>query len=151
MLDVHVCLLKVNSSMVFIKSCQYLCSLNPKKMKKEIIRLCDYCHGVIPFTRNYNSKFCCEECYKKNKSEVAAKLQRDKVHSLLMLSNDEIIHDLYLKYESKYYITAKELIDRGFNWTIYTASKTINNLPAKTLIRYGYTLFNNQTVQLWKL
>lgn len=33
-LDVHVCLLKVNSSMIFIKICQYLCSLNLKKNEK---------------------------------------------------------------------------------------------------------------------
>jgi predicted Zn-dependent protease len=83
--------------------------------------------------------------------ETAIDFQKKKVHALLILMNDEIIHDLYLKYESKFYITAKELIDRNFNWTIYKASITMNNLPAKSLIRYGYTLFNNQTVQLWKL
>ncbi len=73
------------------------------------------------------------------------------MHALLILKNDEIIHDLYIKYESKFYINAKELIDRSFNWTIYNATITINNLPVKTLIRYGYILFNNQSVQLWKL
>lgn len=120
-------------------------------MKTENIRLCEYCHGIVPDSRNKNSKYCCDECYSRNKAEVAVILQKDKAQALLMLKNDEIIHDLYLKYESKYYFSAKELIDRGFNWTIYNASRTINNLPAKTLIRYGYTLFNNQNVQLWKL
>ena len=122
-----------------------------KDMKIEEIRLCEYCHGVIPDTRNRNSKYCCDACYSKNKAEIAIDLQKKKVHALLMLKNDEIVHDLYLKYESKFYITAKEFIDRNFNWSIYNASITINNLPAKSLIRYGYTLFNNQTVQLWKL
>jgi len=120
-------------------------------MKIDEIRLCEHCHGVIPDTRNKNSKYCSDSCYSKNKADVAINLQKDKVRSLLLLNNDEIIHDLYLKYESKFYITAKELIDRNFNWTIYKASITANNIPAKSLIRYGYTLFNNQTVQLWKL
>ena len=122
-----------------------------ENMITDDIRLCEFCHGVIPDTRNKNSKFCCDCCYNRNKAAVAVIAQKEKIHSLIILKNDEIVHDLYLKYESKYYITAKELIDRGFNWTIYTASNTINNLSAKTLIRYGYTLFNNQTVQLWKL
>ncbi len=126
-------------------------SFKSKFMKIEEIRLCEYCHGVIPHTRNKNSKYCCDTCYSKNKAETAIDFQKKKVHALLILMNDEIIHDLYLKYESKFYITAKELIDRNFNWTIYKASITMNNLPAKSLIRYGYTLFNNQTVQLWKL
>lgn len=120
-------------------------------MKIDEIRLCEFCHGVIPDARNRNSKYCSDTCYSKNKAELAIDIQKKKVHALLILTNDEIIHDLYLKYESKFYITAKELIDRNFNWTIYNAAITINNLPAKSLIRYGYTLFNNQTVQLWKL
>ena len=115
------------------------------------IRLCEFCHGVIPDTRNKNSKYCCDSCYNRNKASLAVIAQKEKSHALLILKNDEIVHNLYLKYESNYYITAKELIDKGFNWALYTASKQINNLPAKTLIRYGYTLFNNQTVQLWKL
>ncbi len=121
-------------------------------MKKEIIRFCQYCTWVvIPESRNRNSKYCGDECYDMNKAEVAAQNNLKKANSLVLLKNDGIIHDLYLLYESKYYINTKELINRGFNWSIYNGETTINNLKAKSIIRYGYTLFNNQTVQLWKL
>lgn len=120
-------------------------------MKQEEIRFCDYCQYVIAYHLNKNTKFCSVECYANNKAKVAAERNLKRAHRLILLKNDEIIHDLYLMYESKYYVSAKELINRGFNWSIHNGEIIIDNLKSKAIIRYAYTLFNNQTVRLWKL
>lgn len=120
-------------------------------MKKGEIRFCEYCPNLIPDNYNKNTKYCCDECYENNKAEVAAERNLKRAQSLVLLKNDEIIHDLYLMYESNFYISAKELVNRGFNWSIHNGEVIIDNLKSKSIIRYAYTLFNNQTVRLWKL
>lgn len=120
-------------------------------MKEVEIRFCEYCQNLIPDSRNRNTKYCCDACYNNNKAEVAAERNLKRAHSLVLLKNDEIIHDLYLMYESKFYVSATELVNRGFNWSIHNGEIIIDNLKSKSIIRYGYTLFNNQTVRLWKL
>ena len=120
-------------------------------MKQYEIRFCDYCKYIIPDHLNKNTKFCSVGCYANNKAEVAAERNLKRAQSLILLKNDEILHDLYLLYESKFYVSAKELIQRDFNWSIHNGELLIDNLKSKIIIRYGYTLFNNQNVRLWKL
>ncbi len=45
-------------------------------MKTEDIRLCEYCHGIVPGSRNKNSKFCCDGCYSRNKAEFSVIIQK---------------------------------------------------------------------------
>lgn len=120
-------------------------------MNKEIIRFCAHCGDVIPDSRNGNSKFCKEECYDKNKAIIAAQRTKSKAEKLLLLNNDDIIHDLYRLRDPTYPLSAKELTNRDFNWSVHAGEEMRDNLIIKNMIRYGYTLFNNQTVQLWKL
>lgn len=120
-------------------------------MKKEEIRFCDYCQYLIPDHLNMNTKFCSRQCYDKNKAKVAAELNLKRAYYIILLKNDDIIHDWYLMCESKFYVSAKELIQRDFNWSIHNGEIIIDNLKSKAIIRYAYTLFNNQTVRLWKL
>jgi hypothetical protein len=120
-------------------------------MKKQVIRFCQYCPKVIPDSRNKNSKYCSDDCYDDHKAEEAVKNNLEKAHSLVLLKNDHILHDLYLAYDPKLFISAKELITRGFNWSINKGEVIIENLKANTIIRYAYTLFINQTVRIWKL
>jgi hypothetical protein len=68
----------------------------------------------------------------------------------VLLRNEEIVAGLYLTYGSMYYFSAKLLIERDFNWAIYSSEVTVDGLVAKKLIAHGYTLFTNQNVQLWK-
>lgn len=120
-------------------------------MEKEKIRFCNHCDGIIPDSRNGNSKFCSESCYLGNKTIVMAEANKIRAKQRILLKNDEILEELFYVYESKYYISAKILINRNFDWDIHSGETLIDNLNAKKLIRYGYTLFINQTVQLWKL
>ncbi len=120
-------------------------------MIKDKIRLCQLCGGIIPYYRNGNSKYCSDDCYNDNKAIEAVETNKTKAFERALLRNDECIHQLFEIYQSNYYITAKFLIDKNFNWSVYNATAYINNIKAKKIIRYGYTLFINQTVQLWKL
>ncbi len=117
---------------------------------KEEIRLCYTCGGILPSSRNGNSKFCDKACYGHNKAKIA-KLKGQKIAmERVLLKNEEIVTDLCQTYGSIYYFSAKLLIDRDFNWAIYSSEVTVNGLLAKKLIAHGYTLFTNQNVQLWK-
>jgi hypothetical protein len=100
-------------------------------MKKEVFRFCEYCNYLLPEQLNNNAK--------------------KRAEQILLLKNDNIIHELYLLYEDKFYISSIHLINQDFYWSIYNQDIIIHSTPAKSLIRYAYTLYKNNTVRLWKL
>jgi hypothetical protein len=116
----------------------------------EQIRLCYTCGGILPSSRNGNSKFCDKACYGHNKAKIAKLTGQKIAKERVLLKNEEIVTDLYQTYGSIYYFSAKLLIERDFNWAIYSSEVTVDGLLAKKLIAHGYTLFTNQNVQLWK-
>ena len=120
-------------------------------MKKEVFRFCEYCNYLLPEQLNNNAKYCSSECYNKNKAEIAALRNKKRAEQILLLKNDNIIHELYLLYEDKFYISSINLINQDFYWSIYNQDIIIHSTPAKSLIRYAYTLYKNNTVRLWKL
>ena len=117
---------------------------------KEEIRLCYTCGGILPSSRNGNSKFCDKTCYGHNKAKIAKLIGQKIAKERVLLKNEEIVTDLYQTYGSIYYFSAKLLIERDFNWAIYSSEVTVDGMLAKKLIAHGYTLFTNQNVQLWK-
>lgn len=121
------------------------------KMSKIKLRFCEYCQKVMSDHRNMNSKYCSTACYDANKADVAAESYKKRAQELVVIKNDEIIHQLYSLYEDKLYVNAEELSKLGFNWAIYTQDILVNNTKSKALLRYGYTLFDNQMVRLCKL
>ena len=116
----------------------------------EKIRICFTCGGIIPSTRNGNSKFCGTQCYDENKAKLAKITGQKIAMEMVLLKNEEIIAEFFQTYGSVYYLSAKLLIDRDFNWAIYSAEVSVNGVTAKKLITHGYKLFTNQHVQLWK-
>jgi len=116
----------------------------------EKIRLCFTCGGVMPYTRNGNSKYCSTACYSQNKAKLAKVAGQQMAMERVLLKNEEIVSSLYETYGSIYYLSAKLMIDRDFNWAIYSGEVSVNGVTAKKLITHGYTLFTNQNVQLWK-
>lgn len=121
----------------------YMCNIK--------LRFCEYCQNVMPDHRNRNSKFCSTACYDANKADVAAQNYKKRAQELVVINNDEILHQLYSIYMDKKYVYAGELSKLGFNWAIYTQDILVNNTKSKALLRYGYTLFDNQMVRLCKL
>ena len=120
-------------------------------MSKIKLRFCEYCQNVMPEHRNMNSKFCSTACYDANKADVAAQNCKKRAQELVVLNNDEILHQLYSIYMDKKYVYAGELSKLGFNWAIYTQDILVNNTKSKALLRYCYTLYDNQMVRIWKL
>jgi hypothetical protein len=120
-------------------------------MSKLKLRFCEYCQNVMPDHRNMNSKFCSTACYDANKADIAAESYKKRAQELVVLNNDEILQQLYPIYMDKMYVCAAELNKLGFNWAIYTQDILVNNTKSKALLRYGYTLFDNQMVKIWKL
>ena len=120
-------------------------------MKTEVIRLCQFCGCIMHHSRNCNSKYCSNDCYNLNKAKLAELNNKNRAMKIVLLDNDEILDSLYKQYGSSNYIKVNELKVRNFNWSIYSGETLVNNIKANTIIRYGYTLFTNQTVQIWKL
>jgi len=120
-------------------------------MVKDLIRFCEYCNGLVPNNRNGNSKYCCKECSDKYKAKVAKERNLERALNIVVIKNDEILHEVFLLHNSNDVVSAKELTARGFNWSICSGEATANNLNAKTFIRYGYILFNNLKVKIWQL
>lgn len=120
-------------------------------MSKIKLRFCEYCQNVMPDHRNMNSKFCSTACYDANKADVAAQNYKKRAQELVVINNDEILHQLYPIYMDKKYVNAEELSKLGFNWAIYSQDILVNNTKSKALLRYSYTLFDNQMVRLCKL
>lgn len=113
--------------------------------------LCSLCEEPIPSNRRLNSVYCSEECYYAKKKSREVNKNKKKREKIDILDNDAILHDLYLVYQSNYYICAAELLKRDFNWCVYAGIVEINSVQAKKSIRYAYTLFINQTIIIWKL
>lgn len=120
-------------------------------MVRPKIRFCIICGRLIPDNRNGNSKYCDDDCYADNKAANAAERYKKKAEHIVVLNNDEILHDFYVLVQSKEYIQTKHFLARNFNWSLHTGGVVINNIKAIKMIRYAYTLFENQTVIIWKL
>ena len=116
---------------------------------EEIIRLCLVCGGIVPTTRNGNSKFCSSVCYDQNKAQQAKVSGKQMAMERVLLKNEEILAKLFSVYGS-YYFSASLMIEKDFNWAIYTNEVGVDGLIVKKIITYGYILFTNQNVQLWK-
>ena len=115
------------------------------------IKICPFCGDEVPLHRGGNAKFCSDECYYENKKITTLEATRKKTEKMILLQNEQIVAELFEKYQSNWYISATELIKRDFYWNINSGETIINGVKIQKLIRYGYTLYQNQTVQLWIL
>jgi hypothetical protein len=112
--------------------------------------LCIICDNEIPIERK-SDKYCSDECAYIDKQIRERERNRKKSHSHIILTNDDILHDLFMEYGSENYISAKHLIVRDFNWELNRGIENISGFNAFIQVRYAYTLFNNQKIRIWKL
>jgi predicted nucleic acid-binding Zn ribbon protein len=112
--------------------------------------LCIICDEEIPVERK-SDKYCSDECAYIDKQIRERDRNRKKSHSHIILMNDEILHELFTEYGAETYISAKHFIARDFNWQLNRGMKNISGVDAFIMVRYAYTLFNNQTIRIWKL
>ena len=90
---------------------------------KEEIRLCYTCGGILPSSRNGNSKFCDKACYGHNKAKIAKLTGQKIAKERVLLKNEEIVTDLYQTYGSIYYFSAKLLI--GYFTPKFTTRRSV--------------------------
>jgi len=95
--------------------------------------------------------YCSDECAYEDKLERERERNRTKAHSHIILMNDDILHEFFIESGPEVSISAKHLIARGFNWQLNRGTKNISGVDAYIMVRYAYTLFNNQTIRIWKL
>ena len=112
--------------------------------------LCYRCDELIPPDRK-SDKYCSDACAYLDKLDRERERNRKKTHSHIILSNDDILDELFTEYGSETYISAKQFIARDFNWELNRGVKICSGVDAFIMVRYAYTLFNNQTVRIWKL
>jgi predicted nucleic acid-binding Zn ribbon protein len=112
--------------------------------------LCYWCDNLISKGRK-SDMYCSDECAYEEKLIKERERNRTKAHSHIILNNDEILHDLFIVHGSEIYISAKDFLVREFNWDLNRGVRIIEGVNAFILSRYAYTLFNNQTVRIWKL
>jgi reverse gyrase len=114
-------------------------------------RICKNCGEIIPEERNLNTFYCSEECYNEAKKQRSIDDNRKKTQELILLKNDQTLGVLFDLYGPENFISANELIKRDFVWNIYSGETWVNGILTKNINRFGYTLFINQTVFIWKL
>ena len=116
------------------------------------IRICAHegCGLEIPAHRNKNAKYCSDECYYENKKSATLEAARRKLIEKILLINDLIVSDLFKIYGSTLLISP-DLLTKNFNWKIISGETLINGVKVNKLINYGYTIYTNLKIQLWKL
>jgi hypothetical protein len=69
---------------------------------------------------------------------------------LVLLSNELILQELYQRYGNNIF-SAMELLNRDFHWLVFSKTIEIEGLKVQRVFTYGYTLFENQYVRIWKI
>ena len=114
---------------------------------------CNYrcCGKELHSNINQNCKYCGEDCYMREKLERSKEDYSKKKNTILEIARVEpILRFFYLRYENKE-IPAQLLIDQNMNWSICTHNLIIEELNVKQVGSYGYALFQNSQIKIFKL
>lgn len=65
--------------------------------------------------------------------------------------NDDILKELYIFFGDKEYISAAVLESKKFDWSLCSEEIVRESFNVRVIKNYGYTLFNNETVLVWKV
>lgn len=110
-----------------------------------------YCNEEIPSDKNGNSRYCDNDCYK------SEKLERSKDHYALTKKSlneikrvESLLRSCFKKYGSNPF-DAGILKSEGMTWGIVTHIKRIDDNDVRFVGSYGYIIFENKTIKLYKL
>lgn len=117
------------------------------------IHYCKYCNEPINMDNHGNTCYCPDkDCYKMAKSLRSLKAYHDTKDAIkAFVISDNILAAFYKSYGEDIYIPGILLDQAGMSWLISKSEITINDLPVKVLGNYGYCLFQNETVKIWKI
>ena len=115
-------------------------------------KICIYCQAPLDFYIHGNSNYCDTDC------SYAMKLDRSKeqykANKKLRESfkkSDQILGMFHNTYGSDEFIPAILLDQAAMHWLISKGEIKIDDLTVKILLKYGYCLFKNETIKIWKI
>ncbi len=115
-------------------------------------RRCLFCNVALDWNDHGNRNYCNEECYDAGKKLRNIKKYRDnKAEQEGFQKVDLILKRFYELYGSDRCIPAILLDEVEMAWLIRKNEIIINGRPAIPVGLYAYNLYNNATVQIWKL
>lgn len=115
-------------------------------------KLCAYCNTPIGDNVHGNSIYCSDDCYYLSK----LKRQRERYATQSELTQrikycDSVLQKLYRINGPDVYIPALKLEDLKMDWNIRTGVIQRDGLDIHAIGAYGYVLFKNKTVRIWKI
>ncbi len=114
--------------------------------------ICKFCEKELEPHIHGNSSYCNEVCYSKMKSRRS----KDQYQANVKLKeafekSDKILEIFHDTYGSEQFIPAILLDQAAMEWLISQRETTIEELPVKVIGKYGYCLFTNETLKIWKI
>ena len=83
---------------------------------------------------------------------MVTNMQNEQRRSALNIANnDDILKLLYAKFGEKKYFSAAILESKMFDWSLRERDIFKETLKVRIVKNYGYTLFNDETILLWKI
>ena len=116
------------------------------------IHLCLYCNAPINMFDHGNRQYCPDkDCYRLAKQLSSLKKYYDNKGALQAFSvSDSILETFHDIYGENVFILGIQLDRAGMNWQISKSEATMDGLPVKIIGNYGYCLFKDETVKIWK-
>ncbi len=116
-------------------------------------RICKniYCQKVLPYFLNGNREYCPGGCEYENKLRTLNEKNKQEREEKHIAKMDNILEELYDKFGSQQYVSSALLQCKGFDWRLSLQELEIQSLKVNLIRKYGYTLFNNETVLIWKI
>ena len=97
-----------------------------------------------------NRLYCSNECYYENKLRITNLKNYEARLAAHLNQNDDILKVVHHQFGSMRYISAALLESKRFDWSLVTKEIEIASCKARVIKNYAYTLFNNETVLIWK-
>jgi len=114
--------------------------------------LCLYCEEPIDVYDHGNREYCMyKNCYweaKKVASSMRYHNKKDALHAFYV--SDMILEHFCKIYGEDVFILGILLDRSGMNWQISKSEATLGDLQVKIIGNYGYCLFKDETVKIWK-
>lgn len=110
-----------------------------------------YCNEEIPSDKNGNSRYCDNDCYAAEKLERSKEQYAITKKSLNEIKRVESVLRSCFKMYGNYIFEVSVLRNLDMIWNIFTHTKRIDGNEVFFVGSFGYLLFDNNTIKLYKL
>ena len=116
------------------------------------LKLCLFCGQPLNGGQHGNSHYCDQYCYYSAKTErTKNKYWESKASMEAFQKSDKILKMFHDTYSTGEFVSASLLDQAGMDWLITKGEVIIDELPVKVIGDYGYSLFKNETIKIWKI